>query len=234
MTTIPLLAGMLASMLHVVSGPDHLAAVTPLIIESQRKAWRIGLAWALGHLTGMLLIGLMFLLFHEMIPIKTISKHSEELVALVLIGMGSWTFYRIYREPQQHIHPHIHTEGEPYIHIHKHTHQHSDGHIHKHPRPIRQNFISAFMIGVLHGLAGIAHFLLLLPVIGFSTRMEGVEYIVGSGLGTVVAMTAYALLLGSLADISRQMHDQIFFKGVRFAGGLFALVIGFYWLYLAL
>ena len=39
----PLFAGIIAAMLHVISGPDHLAAVTPFAIESKRKAWKIGL-----------------------------------------------------------------------------------------------------------------------------------------------------------------------------------------------
>jgi len=86
--TIPLLAGTLASMLHVISGPDHLAAVTPLVIETKRKAWKIGLFWGLGHLVGMLLIGVLFLLFKEYIPVESISKYSEQLVAIVLIGVG--------------------------------------------------------------------------------------------------------------------------------------------------
>ena len=99
--TIPLLAGTLASMLHVISGPDHLAAVTPLVIETKRKAWKIGLFWGLGHLVGMLLIGVLFLLFKEYIPVESISKYSEQLVAIVLIGVGFWAFYRIFNEQKK-------------------------------------------------------------------------------------------------------------------------------------
>ena len=75
MMSFPLLAGIAASILHVVSGPDHLAAVTPLAIETRRKVWKIGLFWGFGHLTGMLLIGLLFLLFRQYIPIEKISEH---------------------------------------------------------------------------------------------------------------------------------------------------------------
>jgi len=35
--TFPLLAGILASLLHVISGPDHLAAISPLVIASKKK-----------------------------------------------------------------------------------------------------------------------------------------------------------------------------------------------------
>ena len=48
--TFPIIAGIIASMLHVISGPDHLAAVMPFAIESKKKAWKIGLFWGFGHI----------------------------------------------------------------------------------------------------------------------------------------------------------------------------------------
>jgi len=232
--TIHLLAGTLASMLHVISGPDHLAAVTPLVIETKKKAWKIGLAWGFGHLVGMLLIGVLFLVFKDYIPIDTISEYSEQLVAIVLIGVGIWAFYRIFKAPKTHMHPHIHTEKDAYIHIHKHEHNHNDVHHHTHKKVIKQNVMSSFGIGFLHGLAGVAHFLLLLPVLGFENQFEGIQYVIGFAVGTILAMTTYALIVGKLATYSKQQHNETFFKGIRFAGGLFAIVIGFYWLWLSL
>lgn len=231
--TIPLLAGTLASMLHVISGPDHLAAVTPLVIETKRKAWKIGLTWGLGHLAGMLLIGVLFLLFKDLIPVDSISMYSEQLVAVVLIGVGVWAFYRIFNENKSHKHPHFHNEKEPYIHIHRHEHKHDNTHHHTHEKDVKQNILSSFGIGFLHGLAGIAHFLLLIPALSFENSFEGIQYITGFGVGTVLAMTAYALVLGKVSSHSKQEHNTIFFKGIRFAGGLFAIIIGVYWLYLS-
>lgn len=233
MITLPIVAGTLASMLHVISGPDHLAAVTPLVIETKRKAWKIGLFWGLGHLLGMLLIGILFLLFKEVIPVETISSYSEQLVAIVLIGVGLWAFYRIFNEKKKHNHPHVHDEEEVYVHIHEHEHTH-EGHQHTHDKLVKQNVLSSLGIGFLHGLAGVAHFLLLLPVLGFEDHLEGVQYIIGFAIGTVLAMSAYALILGKLTSFSKHQHNENFFQGIRFAGGLFAIVIGIYWLYLSL
>lgn len=223
MLTTYLIAGTLASMLHVITGPDHLAAVTPLVIETKRKAWKIGLAWGLGHLVGMLLIGVLLLAFKDFIPVDAISKYSEQLVAVVLIGVGGWAFYRIFYVEKTHQHPHIHAGKETYIHKHHHTHK----------EVIKQNTISSFGIGFLHGLAGVAHFLLLLPVLGFKNQFEGLQYIIGFAIGTVLAMSIYALIVGQLAAYTKQQHNEMFFTGIRFAGGLFAIVIGFYWLYLS-
>ena len=228
--TSTLFSAILTSILHVISGPDHLAAVSPLAISSQRKGWRIGLFWGFGHLMGMLLIGFLFLLFKELIPIDSISEYSEQLVAIVLIGLGLWAFYRIFNEKKSHKYPHFHSEEESYVHIHNHEHNHIDTHTHQ--KVIKQNILSSFGIGFLHGLAGIAHFLLLLPALSFETKAEGIQYILGFAIGTVLAMTAYAFVLGNLAKYSKNSNHPLFYKGVRFAGGLFAIVIGVYWLYL--
>ena len=166
-----LFSAILASILHVISGPDHLAAVTPLAISSQRKGWKIGLVWGIGHLLGMLLIGILFLLFKEVIPVDAISAYSEQLVAIVLIVVGLWAFYRIFKEKKKHHHPHTHSDGE--THIHTYT---SSAESHTHKKKIKQNTLSSLGIGFLHGLAGVAHFILLLPVLAFDTKLEGIQY----------------------------------------------------------
>lgn len=235
MMSFPLLAGIAASVLHVVSGPDHLAAVTPLAIETRRKVWKIGLFWGFGHLTGMLLIGLLFLLFREYIPLEKISEHSEQLVGIVLIAVGLWAFFSIFYNSKNHKHPHVHDGEEPYIHVHEHEHKTNQlEHSHTHAKKVKQNQWSSFGIGVLHGLAGIAHFILLLPVLGFENQFDSIQYIIGFGFGTVLAMTIYTFLLGQLAKYSKEQNNKSLFKTIRLSGGIFAIVIGIYWIYLSL
>jgi ABC-type nickel/cobalt efflux system permease component RcnA len=234
MTNLPIIAGTLASMLHVVSGPDHLAAVTPLAIDSKKKAWKIGLFWGIGHLLGMLIIGVLFLIFKDVIPVESISEYSEQMVAVVLIGIGLWAIYRIFKKKKKQVYPHLHEEDDTYVHIHEVDQKTVHQHRHNSTKTVKQDIWSSLGIGFLHGLAGVAHFLLLLPVLGFESQFEAVQYIIGFGIGTVLAMSAYALILGKVSSFSKSQPNDNFFKGVRFAGGLFALVIGFYWLYLSL
>lgn len=234
MINLPLFAGVAASVLHVISGPDHLAAVTPLAIETRRKVWKIGLFWGFGHLTGMLIIGLLFLLFREYLPLEKISEHSEQLVGIVLFGIGIWALISIFYKPKNHKHPHVHDGENPYIHVHEHEHETSQlEHSHIHNKKVKQNLWSSFGIGVLHGLAGIAHFILLLPVLGFENQLDSVQYIIGFGLGTVLAMTIYTFLLGQLANYSKAQKSKSLFKIIRITGGVFAIVIGIYWIYLS-
>jgi len=231
MAHLPLFAGILAAMLHVITGPDHLAAVSPLAIETKRKAWKVGLLWGIGHVAGMMAIGILVYLFREIIPFENISAYSEKLVGIVLIGLGIWTLLKIFREEHQHKHPHYHeAQTTPYIHVHSHDHQHATGHQHTHKHPQKGNLMTALLIGFIHGIAGIAHFLLLLPVLGFESNLQSAQYIIGFGIGTVLAMSLYALVLGKIATKLQEGHNQNFATGIRLVAGMVAVIIGLYWM----
>ncbi|PHS54385.1 MAG: hypothetical protein COB01_02000 [Lutibacter sp.] len=227
--SFPIFAGIIAAMLHVISGPDHLAAVAPFAIESKKKAWKVGLLWGIGHLTGMLAIGVLFLLFKDLIPIEKISAHSEQFVGVILIALGAWIFLKIFKTEKNHKHTHVHSENNPIIHKHKHLHNSEKKHNHTHHN-LKQGSIASLSVGFVHGLAGVAHFLLLLPVLGFASTIESTKYILGFGIGTLLAMISFALVIGRIAAFSKQDHNDTFFKGIRLASGLFAFIIGIYWM----
>ncbi|HEX5743489.1 MAG TPA: sulfite exporter TauE/SafE family protein, partial [Flavobacteriaceae bacterium] len=196
-----------------------------------KKAWKIGLSWGLGHLAGMLFIGILFAIFKEIIPVNTISAYSEQIVGFVLIVVGVWACYKIFRKEKSHQHTHIHIEKDPLIHEHQHIHQETNTHQHVHKNQQKQHELASFSIGFLHGLAGIAHFILFLPVLSFETQWQAMSYLIGFAIGTVLAMTLYALVLNTITKHSKQDHNPTFFKGIRLAGGMFAVVIGFYWMF---
>lgn len=230
-TSFPLMAGLIAALLHVITGPDHLAAVMPFAIESKKKAWKIGLFWGLGHLAGMLSIGILFLIFREFIPVDKISNYSEQLVGIVLISIGIWAFYKIFNVDKKHQHMHIHSENAPIIHSHLHEHTHQKSHHHLHSKSLKQSTLASFSIGFLHGLAGISHFLLFIPVLSFDSKIDSTMYIIGFAIGIVLAMTSFAFVMGKMSVKVNNGHNDVFFKGIRFAAGLFAIIIGLYWLF---
>jgi hypothetical protein len=225
----PFFAALIASILHVLSGPDHLAAVTPFAIESKRRAWKVGLYWGLGHLAGMICIGIMFYFFREFIPIEKISEFSEQLVGFVLIVIGIVSVYKIFYEKKNHKHLHLHTKN-PMIHGHEHQHQPGGDHHHVHNKVQKQSNLTSFWIGVLHGLAGIAHFILFLPVLAFKNQLDAIEYLFGFAIGILVAMVSYAFVMGRVSLLTKADHNDLFFNGIRLAGGLFAIIIGLYWI----
>jgi len=229
--SFPFIAALIASILHVITGPDHLAAVIPFAIESKKKAWKIGLFWGIGHLIGMLAIGILFLIFRELIPVESISNYSEQLVGIVLLVIGVWSFYKIFKEEKKHKHLHVHGNHIVAIHKHEHAHHHETSHHHTHNHQLKQSGFASLSIGFLHGLAGISHFLLFIPVASFKNQIDSISYLVGFSCGIVLAMTSFALLIGRISSFSKNEHNDTLFKGIRFSGGLFAIIIGLYWLF---
>ena len=228
---IQFFTGILMSSVHVVTGPDHLAAVTPLAIENRKKAWHIGFFWGLGHVLGMLLIGLLYLAFREIINVEKISGYSEYLVGIVLIGIGIWAIIKSVKHfHSHHVHPHYHDKPIPQVHIHGHDHTDEFEHIHEHQKVSRQNSITAISIGTLHGFAGISHFLLILPTLALPGMMDSVLYLSGFAVGTIITMVTYALILGFISQKTPDFPKSKIFRNLRIGAGTLAIIVGIWWL----
>jgi uncharacterized membrane protein YfcA len=223
---IPFFIGLIAALVHVLTGPDHLAAVTPLVLEKKSKYWKIGIGWGLGHVIGMLLIGLLFYFFKEQIPVEYISKNSEKFVGIMLFGIGVWAFYRATKYNRRLTYPHIHQDdGIDYMHIHKNEGKHKHSQTGK-----KHNVILSFLIGIVHGFAGISHFILMLPVLGYRSHIDAVLYMSGFAIGIVTAMVLYVSLLYKFSKnfTEKSQKKLVYFQ---YTGALFACLIGVYWFF---
>jgi len=224
------LSGFVAGLVHVLSGPDHLAAVAPLAVDSERHPWQAGLLWGFGHTGGVLVVGLLALLLRELLPIEALSWWGERLVGVVLIGIGVWG---IRRATGLRVHAHEHTHDEVrHVHLHAHagsaphdraahtgtTHRH--GHAHTH---------AAFAVGVLHGLAGSSHLLGVLPALAFPTRGASVAYLGAFGIASVAAMALFAGAVGLIATRARAGNAAIY-RIALYASSSAAIIVGVAWL----
>jgi len=215
----------------VISGPDHLAAVTPLSIENRSRAWLVGLSWGIGHTFGMLGIGLIFILFKEYIRMDLVSRYSDQMVGGILIGIGLWGLVRYYRNPESvcHVHPHVHSEPDVYMHIHPHTHE-GHSHMHNHPRPIRQSLVAALLVGIIHGLAGFSHLLAVLPSIALPNAAASIVYLSSFGAGTLITMVSFTWFLGKAAQTMSQHRKVAILKWFNLCGCFLAILVGIVWI----
>ena len=236
---ISFLTGFIASIQHVVTGPDHMAAVTPLAIDTRKKSWLVGLGWGMGHTIGMLLIGGLFILFKELLPINSIAKYSDQIIGILLIVIGSWSVIRTYLRYRNgnketihthtHTHPHAHNESE---HSHVHLHVGSTTHEHKHHQKklVKNKSFAAFSIGIVHGCSEFNHLLALLPTLALPTIKQSIWYVIAFALGTVTVMISFAFIMGLIAHRSEIRNQDKFLKIFTYTGGAAAIVIGIIWL----
>jgi len=205
-TLVAGLAGLSAGLIHALSGPDHLSAVAPLVINERSRRWRMGLFWGIGHSLGVWIVGLIALALRGILPIESLSSWSERIVGAVLIGVGLWGLRRAFaaRLPAPHVH------GEPDA---------------GNRRPGR----AAVMIGGLHGLAGSSHILGLLPALALPSRWASLAYVVGFGLGAILGMTAFSSTFGLFAARITARGFRAY-QAMLVAFSAAAILVGGYWL----
>ena len=212
-----LLTGSLAGLFHVLSGPDHLAAVAPLAVADQRRGWFAGWTWGIGHASGVVVVAAVAVLLRDVLPpIELISAWSERLVGAALIGVGLWALRRSARiEPARHAHGTV-------------SHQHL--HVTTGPRWARRigHAHTSFCLGVLHGVAGSSHFFGVLPALALPSRAAALLYVGAFGVGTVAAMTAFAAFVGSAG--ARSEYNHRLQRAMMATAAVLAIVVGGVWL----
>jgi hypothetical protein len=82
------LSGLFAGVLHVISGPDHLAAIAPLTVRAPGKAPALGAAWGIGHGGGVAAWFLGAGLLRALYGVQLAPDALEALVGLSLIALG--------------------------------------------------------------------------------------------------------------------------------------------------
>jgi hypothetical protein len=209
--------GLLAGFFHVLSGPDHLAAVAPLAAADRHRGWVAGWTWGFGHAAGVVIVAVVAVLLRDMLPsIDAISAWSERIVGGALIGVGLWALRRSAR-----------VEAAPHAHG-KVAHEHL--HVRRGPLWFRRlgHAHASFCLGVLHGIAGSSHFFGVLPALALPTRTAALTYIGAFGIGTVAAMTAFAAVVGLLGG--RVHHSPAAQRAMMMTAALLAIVVGGVWL----
>lgn len=221
-----ILTGLVAGIVHVWSGPDHLAAIAPLAVRRNRppseKAWLPGFRWGMGHSAGVAVVGVLSLWLRDLLPLQRLTDWGERFVGLMLLAIGFWAFRKAYKV---HAHEHEH-DGSRHLHMHAHHHRES----HDKPQAHAYHTHAAFGIGTLHGLAGSSHLFGVLPILAFPTHAQALGYLLAFGAGTVVSMASFSWCMSWLTQRCASNSTTIY-RGLMTTCACVALFVGCYWLF---
>ncbi|HTO73690.1 MAG TPA: hypothetical protein VMJ30_07720 [Gemmatimonadales bacterium] len=195
------LAGAVAGVVHVLSGPDHLAAIAPYAVADRARSWTTGVRWGLGHSTGVLVVGFLLLVARQAVPIEALSAHGEVAVGFALIGIGLWGV-RSARRGIGHSHWYDHTG-------------------HRRGR-------AAVAVGTLHGLAGSSHLLGILPALALPSDAAATAYLLCFATGSVAAMGTFASCVGWVAGRGLAGGPEVHRMLLGVCSG-FAVLVGGWW-----
>lgn len=205
---------------------DHMAAVTAFV--GHRPRWRtavgFGLFWGLGHALAVLVAGTALAWSNWRLP-PAANGWAELGVGLMLVALGIWALRAAARL-------HLHGPAEHGGHAHLHTHAAGRGpHRHEHPDQslqVRRHRHLSTVVGALHGLAGTAPVVALVPVTLLPGKLPALMYLGAFGAGTMLAMGGYAAL--AAWAVSRLAATQRWARAVARATALASLVVGLWWI----
>jgi ABC-type nickel/cobalt efflux system permease component RcnA len=186
--------------LRHATDPDHLTAVSTLFLSEERdgvrRATRLGFAWGLGHAATLFAFGVPAVLVRQFLP-DSAQRAAEFVIGVVITVLAARLLLRCYRG---HYHLHLHTHGST-THAHPHAHEHVHPaeqpapHKHQHAEALGRSPLTAFGIGLIHGVGGSAAVSVLL-VSATSNPLEGVIALFLFAGATAVSMTLVSGILG--------------------------------------
>ncbi|MDC1141725.1 hypothetical protein OAU50_01415 [Planctomycetota bacterium] len=222
------LAGLVAGLLHVVLGVDHLAALMPLSHGKSIKAAWLGFRWGIGHSIGVVIVAIAVLILRDKVSgefFDTVGTWGERVVGALLIGFGIWGI-RVALKGNLHAHDHGHDSDE-HSHLHFHTKGHDEStsqpHSHKH---------AAFGAGTLHGMAGMSHLFGVMPALALGRDLAGV-YLLSYAIGSTLCMTIFAGGFGGLTKFAGEKIAGLV-KGGMITASTVCILIGIAWIALPL
>ena len=210
---VVILTGILAGLIHVVSGADHLIAMAPSAITNPKIALKNSISWGLGHSSGVVFLAVLAIFIKDITPLDKFSNFAEFLVGISLLIVG---VIAIKSSLQLNVHSHSHRhDGVAHHHFHFHTKAQKKHNKHFHP-------ITG--LGLLHGLAGGSHFLAILPALALPISNAFV-YLISYLIGSLVSMILFTCLISITTFKAGQKSIR---RLIAFAGGL-SFSMGLFW-----
>jgi len=218
--------GLIAGIVHVYTGADHLAALLPISVGRRSKAAWLGARWGVGHSFGVLIVALVLLAARNTINFTTVGAWSEHLVGIMLIVFGIFAF-RMACSDKFHLHEHAHG-GK----VHSHLHVHGRNHGHAPditPARMHLHMHAALGAGTLHGVGGMAHLMGVLPSLAFATLYESFLYLAAFAAGSILAMAGFAAAIGTVTARLGAFAPR-FIKSSMYLAATACFLVGVAWL----
>lgn len=183
-----LFTGLYIGALHILSAPDHLGALIPLGLVDKKSSLRVGVLWGLGHLIGLLVIGILLFFFKNWINLEGLSHYGFLYVGFLLIFIGLWVIYRSRKS----------SFAKDTSHKHSHLSKISLG------------------VGLLHGLLGYSHIYTLAPTLSMND-MDYFAYFGGVSVGGFIAVLGISLLI-YFAPEKLTQNNRLYQKIAKISG----------------
>ncbi|MFK5914269.1 MAG: hypothetical protein QM484_07825 [Woeseiaceae bacterium] len=211
-------------LLHALDA-DHIMAVTAISAKQggAKAIVRLCLNWSLGHGATLLVFGVIILFLGLSIP-HSLSQYAEIGVAIILIMIGIMILRDLYVS-KSHIHFHQHDKLSSHAHWHQHTKNKKES---NHNKKHESHNHGAVLVGAIHGLAGLAPLLAIMPMAQKSIWF-GVAYLLIFCAGVFLSMTLFGGVFSKLI-FGLQRYGNVSINIIRGTIATISISIGGIWL----
>ncbi len=237
----PVLAG------AAVPGGGSLAATLPMrsgfaAPGPRRTAFALGMMYAIGHATMVVVLGMAAILFSSVLP-AWVDPIMERVVGVTLLLLAAYLFYSLYRFYRGGGEFRLRSRwmlvfagaGRAYswaMHRvrgqrgHHHHHYHGD-------RPDRYGPVTAYSIGLIHGVGAETgtQALIIATAVGAGSKASGIAALMAFTGGLIVSNAAVTIM--SLSGFASSQRRQQVYVAVGLLAAVFSLVIGLVFLFRA-
>jgi sulfite exporter TauE/SafE len=210
------MAGFSLGLLHAFDA-DHVMAVSTLSSRkpSLKRTLLFSTQWALGHGGVLMLCGVLLFGLGLQLP-EAFIQFAESSVGVLLIVIGVMCLHQCRKQKLILV---THQHGDV-----KHTHWCLDDVEHT-----KKNEHTPTFVGMLHGLAGSAPALAVVPMVGQAQLSTAMLYLALFSLGVLLSMASFGLGLGSIQKKLKALDVRVF-QGSRYLIAVASILLGGYWL----
>lgn len=186
-------------LLHALDA-DHLLAVSGLSglnSDGYRQGYRFSLRWAVGHGSSVLLIGGLVLFLGMAIP-ERLSDIAEQMVGYMLLAIGSMLLLDWHRKKRMLM---LHRHDQLPLHVHM-TSRAALNPLHRHRH-------GTLLVGLVHGLAGSAPLLAVLPLSRLDSPLAGLAYLLVFCFAVLISMLCFGGILGRSFSSLQQRNYRL-------------------------
>lgn len=195
--------------------PDHLSAVTTLVLDSKRTrtAVLLGAAWGVGHTFSVVALGTVLLLSGAALPPQAAGLF-ELGVAVMLMVLGARSLVSALREGERGpLESHRHGRDE-------HVHRGPRAHVHVAGRTLAWR---PLWVGLVHGLAGTGA-ITAVVVTQLPSLERRLAYLILFGVGSIAGMALASGIVG--ASLNRAAGTPARTRSISMVSGAISLALG--------
>jgi hypothetical protein len=248
-----MLTGLAMGVVHVLAGVDHLSALATLSVGSSWRALKLGIRWGLGHSAGLVLVTGLFLLLKGEIDIASVKRYCDGIVGLFMILLGIYSIYCAIRsyiakrdislgydreldttqgksypsslykkyDPQEPEDPSQDMEQPGWS-------QWSIGDM----KNSTTQKLLAFLIGIVHGVAGPGGMLGVIPAIEMKNWYSSVLYLTSFVTSSTLCMGAFAAVFGEVTKRAGSTSGFVELL-INVCSSALSIVVGITWITLS-